>query len=140
MTGRGWYRDGLIMRYDGDLEADHEAELRNVGLTRDDTGSRGRAPLVLDAEEMARLYVEESMTVLEIGSHLGISNTTVRSRLAAAGVEMRPRGLPRKGPAPCGTAGAYKRHLRAGEKPCVDCRRAKADQRAAKRAARGVAA
>lgn len=28
---------------------------------------------------------------------------------------------------PCGTAAAYRRHLRAGEETCADCRRAHAD-------------
>jgi len=143
MTGRGWYRDGLVWRYDGDLELDHEPELRNVGLTRDIVSpghGPGRTPLDLDVEEMVRLYVEEGMTRDEIGSRFGISNQTVSSRLREAGVEMRPRGLNRKGLKPCGTAAAYTRHRRAGETPCDACRRANADQKATERALRSVAA
>jgi len=141
MTGRGWYRDGLVWRYDGDLEADHEPELRRAGLDRDIVSpGRGRAPLDLDVEEMTRLYVEEGMTLGEVGSRFGISNQTVSSRLTEAGVEMRPRGLNRKGLQPCGTSAAYTRHRRAGETPCDACRRANADQKATERALRSVAA
>jgi hypothetical protein len=42
----------------------------------------------------------------------------------------------REAPRACGTAASYRRHLRAGEQTCPDCRRAHADAVNAFRASR----
>jgi hypothetical protein len=46
----------------------------------------------MDDAELARLYVEEGLTAAAIGARVGGHETTVRRRLRALGVRMRPPG------------------------------------------------
>ena len=48
--------------------------------------------LKLDLAEIVRLYFEEHLTLIEVGTRLGVSSDTVRKRLMAAGYEMRKKG------------------------------------------------
>ncbi|WP_449066304.1 hypothetical protein [Planomonospora algeriensis] len=51
---------------------------------------RGRRAVPVDA--VVRLYVEDELTVRQIGAWLGWSHTTIHETLVAAEVRMRPRG------------------------------------------------
>ena len=48
--------------------------------------------LNIDLAEIVRLYFEEHLTLIEIGTRLGVCHTTVRKCLVAAGYEIRKRG------------------------------------------------
>ena len=48
--------------------------------------------LKIDLAEIVRLYFEEHLTLIEIGTRLGVCHTTVRKCLVAAGYEIRKRG------------------------------------------------
>ena len=48
--------------------------------------------LNMDLAEIVRLYFEEHLTLIEIGTRLGVCHTTVRKCLVAAGYEIRKRG------------------------------------------------
>ena len=80
--------------------------------------------LVTDDEprQMIRSYRAGASTVA-IGKELERRPDTVIGVLRRAGVEIRPaNNLVQK---ECGTAAAYRRHLRNGEKPCDACTEAK---------------
>ena len=48
--------------------------------------------LKIDLAEIVRLYFEENLTLIEVGTRLGVCHTTVRKRLIAAGYEIRKAG------------------------------------------------
>ena len=48
--------------------------------------------LKIDLAEIVRLYFEEHLPLIEIGTRLGVCHTTVRKCLVAAGYEIRKRG------------------------------------------------
>ena len=48
--------------------------------------------LKIDLAEIVRLYFEEQLPLIEVGTRLGVCHTTVRKCLVAAGYEIRKRG------------------------------------------------
>ena len=48
--------------------------------------------LKIDLAEIVRLYFEENLTLIEVGTRLGVCSDLVRKRLIAAGYEIRKRG------------------------------------------------
>ena len=48
--------------------------------------------LKIDLAEIVRLYFEEQLTLIEVGTRLGVCSDTVRKCLVAAGYEIRKRG------------------------------------------------
>ena len=48
--------------------------------------------LNMDLAEIVRLYFEEQLPLIEVGTRLGVCHTTVRKCLVAAGYEIRKRG------------------------------------------------
>ena len=48
--------------------------------------------LNIDLAEIVRLYFEEQLPLIEVGTRLGVCHTTVRKCLVAAGYEIRKRG------------------------------------------------
>ena len=46
----------------------------------------------IDLAEIVRLYFEEQLPLIEVGTRLGVCHTTVRKCLVAAGYEIRKRG------------------------------------------------
>ena len=48
--------------------------------------------LDIDLAEIVRLYFEEQLPLIEVGTRLGVCHTTVRKCLVAAGYEIRKRG------------------------------------------------
>jgi hypothetical protein len=56
----------------------------------------------VDAKEVARLYVHERLAAKEVAQRIGCSETTVRRRLHAEGLDVRSRGPRRREPATAG--------------------------------------
>jgi hypothetical protein len=50
--------------------------------------------LPLDMVQAQRLYIDERLSVRQIGRRLGWSHTAIHEALVDAGVKMRPRGGP----------------------------------------------
>jgi len=131
----GWVRDhNGVMRYvgieggSGNLDDDYAEELIASGIRVDHEG--------IDTNELVGLYVDDEMSLLEIGKLVGRDKKTVGRALRAAGVTIRPSGIRiAEEEQPCGTASAARRHLRRGEPPCEACRRADARRTAERRAA-----
>ena len=48
--------------------------------------------ITIDLAEIVRLYFEEQLPLIEVGTRLGVCHTTVRKCLVAAGYEIRKRG------------------------------------------------
>ena len=48
--------------------------------------------LNLDITEIVHLYFQERLTLVEVGTRLGVSSCSIRKRLIAAGYQMRKRG------------------------------------------------
>jgi AraC-like DNA-binding protein len=66
-----------------------------------ENGQRGNVVLVKygrDAKELARLYVDERLTVEEVARRMGCSETTVRRRLRSHALDVRSRGPRRREP------------------------------------------
>ena len=131
----GWERDrNGVMRYvgieggSGNLDDDYAEELIASGIRVDHEG--------IDTNELVRLYVDDEMSLLEIGKLVGRDKKTVGRALRAAGVTIRPSGIRiAEEEQPCGTASAARRHLRRGEPSCEACLRADARRVAERRAA-----
>jgi DNA-binding NtrC family response regulator len=54
---------------------------------------RQRPDLKIDIDEefMKDMYLNQSLSVIEIGKRMGISRTTIRNRLIKLGIEIRPK-------------------------------------------------
>ncbi|WP_157549699.1 hypothetical protein [Nonomuraea candida] len=72
----------------------------------------------LDVAAAIRLYVDDELTVRQVGQRLGFSHTAVHDALVAAGVQLRPRGSRAKR-IPAKTRAAIVAGYKAGERTAV---------------------
>lgn len=54
----------------------------------------GRPPATIDPAELRRLYLEEGLSLMSVALSLGTNRETVRRRLHAEGVTLRPSSYP----------------------------------------------
>ena len=92
----GWSIGQLADRY-GVSTSTVRRWLQDAGIPRRLAGRRSQAP---SRQELWRLYQAEGLSTTQIGERYGVSQSTARNWLRAAGVVLRPQGQPTRASTP----------------------------------------